>query len=368
MKNCIGIINLDENESRMGELVRNRPLASIPLAARYRVVDFVLSNMTNSGIESIGIFMKNRSRSLVDHLTNGRPWDLHRKKNGLRVFNFGDKEPLYDDIYNFADNLDFLTKSRKEYVLLSSSYMICNIDYNELIKHHKKCDNDITIVYKNINDADSNFIECDVLNLNENGRVNSIGKNFGKEPNLNISMEMYIMRTDLLIEIIYESIRQGLHRKVKNYISSNLQNLKVGSFEFNGYLSCINSLRSYYKTSMDLLVPEVYAELFLGERTIYTKSKDESPTHYTDKSIVKNSVIANGSYIEGTIENCIIGRRVYVGPGTVLKNCIIMQETVIGENAHVDKVIADKSSVIRDDERVIGLEYHPMVIKKPTVI
>ena len=89
MNNCIGIINLDENESRMSELVKNRPLASVPLAARYRIIDFVLSNMTNAGMDSIGIFTKNKSRSLVDHLTNGRPWDLHRKKHGLRVFNFG---------------------------------------------------------------------------------------------------------------------------------------------------------------------------------------------------------------------------------------------------------------------------------------
>lgn len=368
MNNCIGIINLDENESKMGELVKNRPLASIPVAARYRVIDFVLSNMTNAGMESIGIFTKNRSRSLVDHLSNGRPWDLHRKKNGLRVFNFGDKDPVFDDIYNFADNLDFLTKSRKEYVLIAPSYMIGNIDYKKVIKHHAKHDNDITIVYKSVNDADTNFIDCDVLNIDENDRVRSIGRNIGKESELNIGMEMYVMRTDLLIEIIYESIRQGMHRKVKNYISHNLQNLKVGSFKFEGYLSCINSLRAFYKTSMDLLKSEVYEELFLGKNPIYTKSKDESPTHYTENCVVNNSVIANGSYIEGTVENCIIGRRVYVGPGAVLKNCIIMQETVIGENAHVDCVIADKASVIRDEEKIIGLEMYPMVIKKPTVM
>lgn len=368
MKNCIGIINLDENESRMGELVKNRPLASVPIAARYRIVDFVLSNMTSAGIESIGLFTKNSSRSLVDHLTNGRPWDLHRKKNGLRVFNFGDKDPYYNDIYNFAENLDFFTKSRKEYVLISSSYMICNIDYNKVLECHKKNDNDITIVYKKVEEKDVSFVDCDILNLDENDRVKSIGKNIGRDVNLNIGMEMYIMRTDLFIEIIYESIRQGLYKKIKNYISSNLDNLKVGACEFTGYLSCINSLRAYYTMNMDLLKSEVYKELFIDNNTIYTKSKDEAPTHYAENSNVKNSVIANGSYIEGNIENCIIGRRVYVGPGATLKNCIIMQETVIGENACVDRVIADKCSVIRDEEKIIGLEYYPMVLKKPTIL
>lgn len=117
MKNCIGIINLDENENRMGELVVNRSLASVPIAARYRVIDFVLSNMTNSGIECIGIFTKNKSRSLIDHLTNGRPWDLNRKKDGLKVFNFGNDDPVFDDVHNFAENIQFLKVSRREYVL-----------------------------------------------------------------------------------------------------------------------------------------------------------------------------------------------------------------------------------------------------------
>ena len=124
MNNCLGIINLDENESRMGELTRKRCLASVPLAARYRVIDFILSNMTNSGIECIGIFAKNKSRSLMDHLTNGRPWDLHRKKDGLKVFNFGDEDPSYDDVHNFADNIEFVKNSNKKYVLLSPSYMV----------------------------------------------------------------------------------------------------------------------------------------------------------------------------------------------------------------------------------------------------
>ncbi|MGL5245866.1 MAG: glucose-1-phosphate adenylyltransferase subunit GlgD, partial [Sarcina sp.] len=247
MNDCIGIINLDENESRMSKLVKNRPLASVPIAGRYRVVDFILSNMTNAGIESIGIFTKNRSRSLVDHLTNGRPWDLHRKKDGLRVFNFGDADPYYDDIHNFADNLDFFTKSRKEYVLIAPSYMVCNIDFNKVIKHHKKNDNDITIVYKNIKDAYQKFVGCDIVNLNEEARVTSIGQNIGREDNANISLEMYILRTDLFIEIIYESIRQGLYSKVKSYISKNVGNLKVSAYEFKGHLNCINSLKAYYE-------------------------------------------------------------------------------------------------------------------------
>lgn len=368
MNNCIGIINLDENESRIGELAKNRPLAAVPIAGRYRIIDFILSNMTNAGIESLGILSKNKSRSLVDHLTNGRPWDLHRKRDGLRVFNFGDRDPYYDDISNLYENLDFLTKSRREYVIMAPSYMICNIDLKEALRYHKEYDNDVTIIYKKAEDADSNFIDCDVLNFDDERLIKSIGKNLGREEKSNISMEMYILRTDLLIEIIYDCIRLGSHRKFKNYLSEALGNMKVRGFEFKGYLSCVNSLKAYYKANMDLLYEGVYKELFIENDPIYTKSRDEGPTHYTKNSKVTNSIIANGSYIEGEVENCIIGRRVYVGPEAVIKNCIIMQETVIGENAYLDKIITDKAAVIRDTEKIVGLDYCPMVLSKTNTI
>ena len=368
MINCIGIINLDENENGMGELIKNRPLAAIPIAGRYRVIDFVLSNMTNSGIDSIGIFTKNRSRSLVDHITNGRPWDLHRKTNGLRIFNFGDKDPYYDDVYNFADNIEFFTKKRKDYVLLASSYMICNIDYKKVVDYHKKQNNDITIIHKKIENGNNNFIECDILNLDNQNKVNSIGKNLGKESKLNISMEMYVMKTELFIDIIYESIRTGSDRKVKSYITNNLKKLNVGAYEYEGYLSCVNSVGSYYKINMELLKPELYAELFLEKNAIYTKSNDEIPTYYGNNSNVKNSVIANGSHIEGNVENCMIGRGVVIKEGAILKNCVIMQKSIVGENSYLESVIADKSSNIEENEKVIGLWEYPMVLKKPSIL
>ena len=186
MNNCIGIINLDENEQKTTELTRCRPLASLPIAGRYRVVDFVLSNMTNSGIEAIGIFTKNKSRSLMDHLTNGRPWDIHRKKDGLKVFNFGDIDPVHDDVHNFLENIDYFDRSKKEYTLICSSYMICNINYNELIKYHIAKGNDVTTVYKNVKHVEDNFIDCQVLNLDDNNRVIGVGENVGLKNSANI--------------------------------------------------------------------------------------------------------------------------------------------------------------------------------------
>ena len=364
MKNCIGIINLDENENRMGELVVNRSVASIPIAARYRVIDFVLSNMTNSGVDCIGIFTKNRSRSLIDHLTNGKPWDLNRKKDGLKVFNFGNDEPVYDDVHNFADNIEFLKRSRREYVLIAPSYMICNIDYNEVLEYHKSTGKDVTMIYKRVSNADEAFADCGVVNFDDSKTVISVGENIGKNPKANINMEMYILKTDLFVSIVNECVSSGMYRKVKEYIHNNLNILSVGAYEFNGHLDCINSIKALYDSNVELLNRKINKEIFKDDKPIYTKTKDEAPTHYSKDSNVLNSIIANGCKIEGTVENCIIGRRVYVGKNAKLKDCIIMQNSKIGDDVVLDNVIADKGSEIRNGETLIGSVMYPLVIKK----
>ncbi len=364
LKNYMGIINLDENEDKIRELTRNRPLASIPIAGRYRIIDFILSNMTNAGIENIGIFTKMKSRSLMDHLSNGRPWDLNRKINGLRVFNFTNTDPNNDDIYNFSNNLEYLYKCRQENVILSSSYMICNIDFKEAVKYHEQSGNDITVIYKKVKDANENFLCCETLNINECDRLLSVGKNIGSKKEANICMEMYIMKKDLFVEIIKECVSTGKYRKVKNAIYNSLDKYKVGTYRFEGFLRCINSLKAYYSTSMELLDHKVNKELFSGVRPIYTKTNDEVPARYTESSDVSNSIIGNGCFIEGTVENSIIFRKVNVGKGAVLRDCIILQNCVIGENSSLSNIITDKYVEIDAEKQLKGDKDIPLVVEK----
>lgn len=363
MNNCLGIINLDEDESKMGKLVNKRTLAAIPIAARYRVIDFVLSNMNNSGIETIGLFCNNKTRALVDHLKNGRPWDLHRK-NGLKVFNFGDEDLVFDDVHTFANNLEYIKNSRKEYVIIAPAYMICNIDYNKILEEHKNLNNDITVVYKDVCEANEYFMNCDVLNINECRKLVSVEKNTGKKKNSSISMEMYIMSTELFIDIVLKSIRSGLYRKIKDFIYDNLKVLNVGGYEYRGYLSCINSVKSYYKANMELLKKKVSCDLFKNDRPILTKTKDEGPTLYTEDSKVKNSIIANGCCIEGEVRNSIIGRRVHINKGCKVEDSIILQNTDINRNVRLSNVIINKGCIVDEFEFYIGDENNPVVIGK----
>lgn len=368
MNNFLGIINLDEREDKISELTATRPLASVPFAGRYRIIDFILSNMTNAGITSIGIFAKNDSRSLVDHLSNGRPWDLHRKIDGLRFFNFAQKSPVNNDIRMFADNLDFLKYAKQEYIILAPSYMICNIDFQMAAAYHESTEADVTMIYKKVNNANDHFYGCDLLNIDEENKVVSVGENIGTTKTATIGMEMFLMKKDFFIGLIYECVKTGKWQKIKQCIYSNLNKYYVNAYEFDGYLACINSLASYYSANMELLNTRVNNELFFDNGPIYTKSKDEAPTKYSEESKVRNSIVANGCYIEGTVENCIVSRRVKINKGAVIKDSIIFQNTIIGPNASLTNVITDKFSYISKGESLRGAKSYPVVIQKQKVI
>ncbi|MBP2033850.1 glucose-1-phosphate adenylyltransferase [Clostridium algifaecis] len=362
-QNFMGIINLDENEDNIKELTRNRSLASIPVGGRYRIIDFILSNMTNCGIENIGIFTKMESRSLIDHLSNGRPWDLNRKIEGLRVFNFTDRNPNFDDVYNFSKNMSYFKKSKEDYVIMASSYMLCNINLCEAMQHHIDSGNDVTIIYKQVEDADVNFIHCETLNIDDKGKVISVGRNIGVNKTENICMEMYMMKKSKFVDIINECICTGSYRKVKQHIYNCLEHLNVGAFKFDGYLSCINSIKAYYRTSMDLLKRKVMKELFSDKRPIYTKTNDEIPAKYAECSDVKNSIIGNGCLIKGKVKDSIIFRRVTVSKGAVLQKCIVLQNCVIGENAKLEYTILDKNCSIKSKLQLKGYEDIPLVVE-----
>ncbi|MBZ9632798.1 glucose-1-phosphate adenylyltransferase subunit GlgD [Clostridium sp. FP1] len=364
LNNYMGILNLNENETNIISLTKNRPLAAIPIAARYRIIDFALSNMVNSGLKNIGIFTQSKSRSLVDHLGSGKPWDLDRRLNGLFVFNFGIGNMSINDAEMLWNNMEYIYRSKEKNVIISPSYMIGNIDYIDAVKYHEERQQDITVIYKNIKTGTKNFLNCDVLNIGQNNNVLSVGKNMGTYDGLNISMEMFIMKKDLLISLINKCIQTGSYFTIKDLIYKSIKDLRVTAYEFKGYLQCINSISAYYKANMDLLNLKTTKELFFSNGPIYTKIKDEPPTKYYDESKVKNSIIADGCIIEGLIENSIISRAVVVHKGAEIKNSIILQNCEIGENSKLFNVIMDKNVIIDRDKQLNGDEEFPLVIEK----
>ena len=262
------------------------------------------------------------------------------------------------------NNMEYIYRSKEKNVILSPSYMIGNIDYIAAVKYHEEKNQDITVIYKNIKTDTKNFLNCDVLNIDENNNVLSVGKNMGAYDNLNISMEMFIMKKELLISLINKCIQTGSYSTIKDAIYKNLNDLSVTAYGFKGYLQCINSISSYYKANMDLLNLKTTKELFSSNGPIYTKIKDEPPTKYSDESNVKNSIIGDGCIIEGIVENSIISRGVVVHKGAEIKNSIILQNCEIKENCKLFNVIIDKNVIVDKDNKLNGDKEFPLVIEK----
>lgn len=368
---CMGLINLDDRKnSNINQITYARPIASTPVGGRYRIIDFALSNMVNSGFTNVGIFAREKYRSLTDHVGSGKDWDLSRKKGGLFVFspeNTKNKN-IYSnkkgDIYNIFANIDYIERSEEEYILIAPSYMVCNIDYEKVIDYHKKSGNDITIVYKNIDNANEDFEGNSTLDIDESGRVINVGSNIGAFNNANISMETYIMKRQDLIDNIYTLVSRGNCSYLQDFISETVNRLNVGAYEHTGYLKCVNSVKSYFELNKELLNYDIANELLYSSRKIFTKEKNQSPTIYTDNAKVENSFVATGCIIEGTVKNSILFRKVHVKEGAVIENAVIMQNCTIDKDVQLNNVIFDKNVNIAQGKVLTGDENYPVIIEK----
>lgn len=378
LSNYMGILNLNENEDNIKSLTKNRLIASIPIAGRYRIIDFVLSNLINSGIRNVGIFTQSKARSLIDHIGSGKPWDLDRKINGLFIFNFGERNSYLSDVEMIKNNMEYIYRSKQDKVILCSSSMICNIDYQEAAKLHEESGRDITIIYKKVKSSNNYFRNCNILNINNDNSVISVGKNIKvtelyNRKNLisdgyeNISMETFILDKDTLINILNNCIKTGYWADLKDCIYNNITDLNVNAYEFKGYLSYVNSINSYYKANMDMLNLDVSKELFFNNGLIYTKIMDESPTKHFSTANVSNSLIANGCLIKGNVTNSVLSRRIQIDEGAEVNNCIIMQGCHIKSNAKLSNVIIDKDNIIDRNKELKGDTDFPLVIEKKSL-
>lgn len=367
----MGIINLHDTSNGLLELTNHRPVAAIPFLGRYRIIDFVLSNMVNSGMVNIGIFIQEKPRPLTEHLGTGAAWNLDRKKDGLFVFYpyYNSANSMYmTEMRSFRENIEYIKKSNQKYVVISPSYMICNINYSDALNYHRKSGADITIIYKKIDDANVNFLNCQSLEINNEGRVVGFSTNMGEKKEKNISTEMYIMKREFLLQLINKSSQLSILYSLKDTINYFCREININAFEHRGYLECINSIKTYFHKSIELLDVEKAKELFKKESPIYTVTKDNPPTKYGKNAMVKNSLIANGAIIEGVVENSIIFRGVNIGAGSVVKNCIIMGKCVIGEGVYMENTITDKHTVISRVKKLIGYYDEPIVLEKNSIV
>jgi len=369
IKDYMALINLSENENDIRSLTTNRPIASVPVASRFRVIDFILSNVVNSGITNVGVFSASNSRSLVDHIGDGKPWDLNRKNDGLFLFTHGLDELVNYDSRLLKNNMEYLFRSKSTNVVLASSYMIANIDMAAVVKAHEASGCDVTAVYTEVEDADKNFQNCFTFEVDSRtNRVTDVGKNIGFGKKANICMEIFLLKKEFLIDILYKSAHSSRHSSIYNAIFDQIENITINAYKFEGYVACINSIASYYRANMDMLKTSVREELFCSERLVYTKIKDEPPTIYVKGSKASNSLIADGCIIKGSVKNSVIGRFVEIEEGAEVENCIILQNVKILKGAKIKNVIIDKNVTVKEDAELKGNASFPLVIEKKNLI
>ncbi|MBP2654047.1 MAG: glucose-phosphate adenylyltransferase, GlgD subunit [Firmicutes bacterium] len=374
MNNVLGIINLHEDEKLLKEITRHRPLAAVPFGGRFRLIDFVLSNMVNSGIHHVGIVAKSKYRALMDHLRSGKEWDLARKRNGLFMMPPPDHIHYSNSIYkgdleHFHNHLDSIKKSQQHYVLIAGSHTICNLNYSDVFKFHVDNQADITIVYKQEESCpEKYFAMATVLKVDGENRVTDMEVKSDKAAGGNICMETFVIAKELLLQIIEDCVARGEFDFIKEGIIKNLHRYKIYGYRYDGYMAKINSIQAYYQANMSLLLPEVWTELFSKLGPIYTKVKDTPPANYREYARVQNSMIANGCIIDGTVENSILFRGVKVQKGAYIKNSIIMQKSEVGSGAMLENIICDKDVKITDGKRLVGDPNYVMVIEKGMVV
>ena len=328
MFNVLGIINVIESEQILKELTEQRTLAAVPIGGRYRIIDFILSNMVNAGIRSVGIFTHYKMGSLVSHLKNGREWNLDTKRRGLFFLSPDFSKYLFSpnkwDVSHFTTRLGYIKTSTRQYVLITGCNMICNIDFQKVLAFHQERKADITVVYKEIGLSEkekfSPYLSFTLSRAEKITEVNSLPYQSEKD---NMCMEMFLLSRELLLKLIDECVRQNKWDLIRDGFLGNLRDLKVYGFHFPGYLAKINFLTNYYRHNMDLLQPSVWRELFLGPGPIFTKAKDSAPAKYMADANVKNALVANDCIIGGQIENSIIFRGAKVGKGAKINNSII---------------------------------------------
>ena len=370
--NALGIIFPNSYDALVPELVNVRLMASIPFASRYRLIDFILSSMTHCNINNISVMVNNNYHSLMDHLDSGREWDLVRKNGGLHIFPpFAEKEskPYVGRVGALAGILDFLRDQREEYVVLADTNVVVNFDFNALIKAHIEKGADVTIAYneqefpENLMKSQSNDKGFYYTFNIEDGRVTRIYVN-SREPGVqNFSMNISVIRRELLIELINGAFVLGQEYFERDVLLPRLNKLNVQAYKYDGYVARISDIKSYFDENMKLLDDYNLDALFSGH-TVYTKIRDDNPTRYVEGAKVQNVMAADGCVIEGEVENSVLFRGVKIAKGAKVKNSILMQGTVIEAGASVEYLVADKNVTIRAGKEMKGTDSFPVYIAK----
>ena len=364
---AIGIILAGGNSKRMRELSNKRAISAMPIAGSYRSIDFALSNMSNSHVQNVAVFTQYNSRSLNEHLSSSKWWDFGRKQGGLYIFTPTITAEHNDWYRGTADalyqNLTFLKNSHEPYVVIASGDCVYKLDYAKVLEYHIEKKADITVVCKDMG-PEEDITRFGVVKTNADGRITDFQEKPMVAESNTVSCGIYVVIRRQLIELIERCAQEDRYDFV-NDILVRYRNLKrIYAYKIDSYWSNIASVESYYKTNMDFLKPEVRDYFFRQYPEIYTKVGDMPPAKYNPGASVKNSLVASGCIINGTVENSVLFKKVFVGNNCVIRNSIILNDVYLGDNTCIENCIVESRDTIRANSRYVGEDGVKVVIEK----
>ena len=354
---AVGIVLAGGNSKRMGDLSKKRAIAAMPVAGSFRSIDFVLSNMSNSHIQSVAVLTQYNSRSLNEHLSSSKWWDFGRKQGGLYVFPPTITAENNDWYRGTADalyqNLDFLKRSHEPYVVIAAGDGIYKIDYNKVLEYHIEKKADITIVCKDM-PADVDVTRFGIVKTNADGRITEFEEKPIVADSTTISCGIYVLRRRQLIELLERSAGEGHYDFVKDILVRYKNAKRIYAYKLESYWNNIASVDAYYKTNMDFLKPDVRRYFFREYPDIYSKVDDLPPAKYNPGADVKNSLVSSGCILNGKVENSLLFKKVFIGNNCVIKNSIILNDVYIGDNTVIENCIVESRATIRANTTYIG--------------
>ena len=363
--NVMGIIFA--NDDVTNELTTKRTMASLPFGGRYRQVDFHLANMTAGGVRHLGIVSRNNYQSLMNHVGSGEEWGLEMGEGGLEFLapgSLGTDDRYRGKLENLNAVADFLTYAEEDYVVLSDSSILTNLDIKGIVDSHVASGKDITIVAKP-GVANGEKV-LDLALKAEDGVVTDIVVNYAAEAGYLASMDIFVVGRKWLIEKVEALVARDKFHMDRDLVLGQWKNdgLTVNVYEYNGVALYNESIEQYFANSLSLLDKDTAYGIFHGHHDVYTKVRDRVPTYYGEEGEAANCLVADGCMIEGEVKDSVLFRQVTIGEGAEVENCVIMNDTVVGAGAELKYVILDKNVTVKPGVKICGTPEKPYVVKR----
>ncbi len=362
-KECVAMLLAGGQGTRLGVLTQNVAKPAVPFGAKYRIIDFTLSNCINSGIDTVGVLTQYQPFELNQYIGNGQPWDLDRINGGAFVlppYMKAKAGEWYKGTANaIYQNIQFIDRFNPKYVLILSGDHIYKMNYEQMLEQHKEKGADCTIAVINVPIEEAS--RFGIMNTDENGKIYEFQEKPKQPKSTKASMGIYIYNWPILKKYLQmdEEDKSSSNDFGKNIIPKMLENgEKLYSYDFSGYWKDVGTISSLWEANMDVLDPNSGLNLSDNSWKIYARNMAETPHYVGKNAVVKNSAISEGGYIDGDVENSVIFRGAVIAKGAKVKNSVIFTNAIIDEGAEVNYSIVGSSAYVGKEAKVGSKEGH----------